>query len=51
VVDQLIAETEEGVFTQVAPTLRADVRHPTRAVSELRYAATTGEHPVAEMGA
>jgi carboxylate-amine ligase len=51
VVDQLIAETEEGVFTKVAPELRVDARHPTRAVSELRYAATTGEHPAAEMGA
>ena len=39
VVDQLIAETEEGVLPYPAPELPADARLPgTRAVSELRYA-------------
>jgi hypothetical protein len=35
VVDQLIAETEEGVWTQARAEVVAD-RTPTRAVSELR---------------
>lgn len=48
VVDQLIAETEEGVFPSRGVDMTVDARpSPTRAVSELRYSAPEAERPSA----